>query len=492
MVNIIGKRVDIQPVGAAAPDNSLGTIMAGLGKAYFGDTLTPALKREQAQKLVDENQVRKAWVENPNDPAMSTIGAALSVIDPTKMGRMQALEATRSGGVDSPRAAEILTGLGEYRATPTYGQREFVNKLDLQALQEGTKLRIDDNKLVETQGPNGPVYTRQGQAVGQTPGATSVDQVRARELSAALPTATPAQRDTFIFGKQDPGELGVATLQGGSTLPVFARGEGVFNAQTGERVTEPVSSIGRLAATSADAFKPNSSAQNNLMETRVAARTALSAIDNLDQLLAAPNAGAAVGWIGRGASIFNDVRAQTEAATKMVSPGGLAAEMGQPGMAQAVDGAMTRLFSDSNFNAKAQQLGVQANILRSQIVDLAYTIAKAKDPSGRMSNQDVDRAAEIIGGSLMDPAAGRQVLASVKQQIALGQDIREQEYQRMFGGGGAPAAPAPAAPAPSGPAPTGPAPTGQQGAPNGARQAADGNFYVSDPNRPGKFLMVKP
>ena len=113
MVNIIGKRVDIQPVGAAAPDNSLGTIMAGLGKAYFGDTLTPALKREQAQKLVDENQVRKAWVENPNDPAMSTIGAALSVIDPTKMGRMQALEATRSGGVDSPRAAEILTGLGE-------------------------------------------------------------------------------------------------------------------------------------------------------------------------------------------------------------------------------------------------------------------------------------------------------------------------------------------------------------------------------------------
>lgn len=483
MVNIIGKRVDIQPIGAAAPDNSLGNVINKLGQVWFGDTLTPALKKAQAQKVVDENYLRKAYAENPDNPAIGSLAAALSVIDPTKMGRMQALEATRSGGVDSPRAAQILTGLGEYRNTPVYGDREFVNKLAIQQAQEATKLKLDDNKLVETQGPNGPVYTRQSAAVGQTPGATSVDQVRARELTSALPTATPAQRDSFVWGKQDPGELGVATLPGGSTLPVFARGEGVFNAQTGQKVTEPITSIGRLAATSADAFKPNGSAQNSLMETRVAARTAMSAIDNLDQLLAAPNSGAAVGWIGRGASIFNDIRAQTEAATKMVSPGGLAAEVGQPGMQQAIDGAMTRLFSDGNFNAKAQQLGVQANILRSQIVDLAYTIAKAKDPSGRMSNQDVDRAAEIIGGSLMDPASGRQVLASVKQQIAAGQAIREEEYARLFGGSGAPAAPtAPPSGAPSGPAP------GQSQQP---RQAPDGNFYIPDPNRPGKYLMVK-
>lgn len=448
MVNIIGKRVDIQPIGAAAPDNSLGNVIAAIGKAAFGDTLTPALKRAQAQKTVDENYLRKAYAENPDNPAIGSLAAALSIIDPNKLGRMQALEATRSGGIDSPRAAEILTGLGEYRNTPVYGEREFGNKLAIQQAQEATRLKLDENKLVEVQGPNGPVYTRQSAAVGQTPGATSVDQVRAREITGALPTATPAQRDSFIWGKQDPGELGVATLPGGRTLPVFARGDGIFNAQDGTRVTEPVSSIGKLAATSADAFKPNGTAQNTLMETRVAARTAMSAIDNLDQLLAAPNSGAAVGWIGRGASIFNDIRAQTEAATKLVSPGGLAAEVGQPGMQQAIDGAMTRLFNDQNFNVKAQQMGVQANILRSQIQDLAYTIAKAKDPSGRMSNQDVERAAEIIGGSLMDPAAGRQVLATVRQQIAAGQNIREEEYQRMFGGGGAPAAAAPSNAAP--------------------------------------------
>ena len=32
---------------------------------------------------------------------------------------------------------------------------------------------------------------------------------------------------------------------------------------------------------------------------------------------------------------------------------------------------------------------------------------------------------------------------------------------------------------------------GQQGMPQGARQAPDGNFYVPDPQRPGKFLQVR-
>jgi hypothetical protein len=36
------------------------------------------------------------------------------------------------------------------------------------------------------------------------------------------------------------------------------------------------------------------------------------------------------------------------------------------------------------------------------------------------------------------------------------------------------------------------APGAPQGLPQGARQAADGNYYVPDPNRPGKYLMVQP
>jgi hypothetical protein len=35
-------------------------------------------------------------------------------------------------------------------------------------------------------------------------------------------------------------------------------------------------------------------------------------------------------------------------------------------------------------------------------------------------------------------------------------------------------------------------PAQPQGVPQGARQAPDGNFYVPDPSRPGKFLMVQP
>lgn len=51
---------------------------------------------------------------------------------------------------------------------------------------------------------------------------------------------------------------------------------------------------------------------------------------------------------------------------------------------------------------------------------------------------------------------------------------------------GAPPAQPGAAPAQSG------APKPPPGAPPSARQAPDGNWYVPDPNRPGKYLMVKP
>jgi hypothetical protein len=84
-----------------------------------------------------------------------------------------------------------------------------------------------------------------------------------------------------------------------------------------------------------------------------------------------------------------------------------------------------------------------------------------------MSNQDVERAAEIIGGAIMDPVAGRAVLQATRNQIVERNAIAEREYERMFGIApvqppGAPAAAAqPGAPAPAQPAaPAAPAATG--------------------------------
>lgn len=454
MVNIIGRRVGIQEVGSAAPDNSLGKVLGALGTKLFGDTLTPALKREQMQKIADENELRKFAVDsigadgNFSDPRASSIAAALGAIDPSKLGRMRALEGYRLEGLDSQTGQRASAGLGEYNTTPEHQRRALDNALALKDREEATKTALAAN-LPETVMVDGvPTVVPRSQAYG-APAVQSTDQVKAGVQQKLLPTIPQERQQDFAFGAQSPGELGVASV-GGKTVPAFARPGGFYAVQGNQPIEGTVDGFGKVTATNSDAIKPASGDQSALLNRRVAARTAASSIDNLDRLLSSPNAGAAVGFIGKSAAIFNDIRAQTEAAAKLLNPnGGFAVDVNAPGVSAAVDGAMTKLFSNPSFNQKAQSLGVEAVVLRSQIVDLAYTIAKAKDPGGRMSNQDVDRAAEILGGALMDPVAGRQVLSGVRAQILESQNIFEQEFERMYPGkGGQPTSPAPAAGAP--------------------------------------------
>ena len=474
MVNIIGRRVGIQEVGSAAPDNSLGQVFAQLGKTLGADRLTAEYKRQATTKLADENELRKFAVDsigadgNFSDPRASSIAAALGAIDPAKLGRMRALEGYRLEGLDSQTGQRASAGLGEYNATPEHQRRALDNALALKDREEATKTALAAN-LPETVMVGGvPTVVPRSQAYG-APAVQSTDQVKAGVQQKLLPTIPQERQQDFAFGAQSPGELGVATT-GTGTVPAFVRQNGIFNAQTGAKIEEPVTSVGKLVGTTADALKPASGDQSALLNRRVAARSASSAIDNLDRLLAQPDAAAAVGFIGKSATIFNDIRAQAEAASKLIAPGGLAAEASVPGFKEAVDGAMSKLQANPEFAQRAQALGVRANVLRSQIVDLAYTIAKAKDPSGRMSNQDVDRASEILGGALMDPVAGRQVLGTVRQQIMEQQNIFEQEYERMYPGKGAqPTSPAPAGAPQPGAQPGGVQPGGVQ--PGGVQPA---------------------
>lgn len=446
MVNIIGRRVGIQETGPAEQPQGLGQVLAGLGKSLFGDTLTPALKREQMQKLADENELRKAIANttqadgNFADPRIGSLGAAFGVIDPAKIGRYRAIEGYRTEGLDSQAGQRASAGLGEFTSTPEHQQRALQNQIVLKGIEEQNKLRLADanTEVAMVPGADGvpqPTIVRRSDSIG-LPSVQSSDQVKAGVQQRLLPGLPQERQQDFAFGAQSPGELGVASI-GGKTVPAFVRQGGIFNAQDGQRIEQPVDSFGKLAATTADGLKPTSGDQSSLLNRRVASRSATAQIDNLDKLLSQPNADAAVGFIGRSATAFNDIRSQVEAATKLVSPGGLAAEYAAPGIKDAVDGAMNRLQTNPQFASRAQALGVQSTVLRSQIIDLAYTIAKAKDPSGRMSNQDVDRATEILGGALMDPVAGRQVLGTVKQQIAESQNIFEQEYERMYPGKGA-------------------------------------------------------
>jgi len=456
MVNIIGRRVGIQEVGAPAQSESdLGKVFAQLGKTLGADRLTAEYKRQATTKLADENEARKFAVDSVDEsgnftsPRAASISAMLSAIDPAKLGRMRALEGYRTEGIDSQTGQRASAGLGEYNATPEHQRRALDNSLVLKDREEATKTALAANlpETVLRPGPDGsmvPTIVPRSEAYG-APAVQSTDQVKAGVQQKLMPTIPQERQQDFAFGAQSPGELGVASV-GGKTVPAFARPGGFFAVQGNQSIEGTVDGFGKVAATSSDAIKPASGDQSALLNRRVAARTAAASIDNLDKLLAAPNAGAAVGFIGKSASIFNDIRAQTEAAAKLLSPGGFAEEANAPGVKAAVDGAMTRLFSDGSFNQKAQALGIDNVVLRSQIMDLAYTIAKAKDPRGAMSNQDITRASEILGGALMDPVAGRQVLAGVRAQILESQNIFEQEFERMYPGkGGQPTSPAPAA-----------------------------------------------
>lgn len=42
--------------------------------------------------------------------------------------------------------------------------------------------------------------------------------------------------------------------------------------------------------------------------------------------------------------------------------------------------------------------GISSAVLKSLTVDLAYALARSRDPGGRLSNQDVQQAAQIVGG----------------------------------------------------------------------------------------------
>jgi hypothetical protein len=496
MVNVIGRRIDIQPVGTTASDSNLGNVFAQLGQKLFGDTLTPALKAAKLNELTDQNDLLRAAVANvgpdgnPVDPRISSIGALGGATDPAKFAAQRMIDLARTKGINSVDFTAAAAGAGKFRDTPTYAGQEFANKIDLQGLQEDTKLKLADNELTQVLTPTGPQYARKGAAVGQSP-ILSTDQLKATTLAPLLPGMSDSQR--MVFGTGTTPTLVNATGEGGETTPAyFTPYTAPTNAQTQEAITKPISSVGTLAAAKKDDLSGGSGDVSKLLERRTATAGLLSRLDSVDQLLSKPDAGAAVGPLGKASVFFNDLRAQTESAFRL---GGdqIVKEANSPAVSKALDGAIGGLFGNAQFNARAQQLGIDASVLRSQITALAYDFAKASDPSGRTSDRDVANATSVVGAALLDPVAGRQVLKAQRDQVVQQHGLVEDTFKATFpqtkvtpwayGGGAAPVT-QPGAPT-SATAPAAPA-----GMPAEARQAADGKFYVPDPSRPGKYMQV--
>lgn len=483
MVNIIGRAVPMQPQG-----DGLGSVFETLAKPFM-DTLSGDVKRSSiglnAAKTSEIQQALQAGAALAelarNGQINSNEGDAQAILagkDSKYVGGFGLNGTLRSGAPlqgDAVARGQLARGDSYGTTGQAFAQEQAdkikmqgmqeatklriaANELEKQRMQEATKLRVADSALESVDGPNGPTYVRRSDAVGQRP-LLSTDQVRAREATSVLPTVSPERRVDFALGTPAQKKPSTYVVNGRP----FITNDGVTDAQTGA----PLPRGGYLANTQGSATETGAGGDGTkrlVADRRIGTQTALAGLDNLDRLLSEPNANAAVGWLGQGASMFNNARAQVEAAVQQFAPGGLAAEIRDPSVVQSIDGVVNTLVGNPAFNARAQALGIQANVLRSQIQDLAYTLAKAYDPEGRMSNQDVERAGDIIGRSIMDPVAGRAVLKATRDGIVQRHMIAEQEYNRMFGTpvsgvpgqpAGQPAPAQAAQPAPA-PAPTAP------------------------------------
>lgn len=438
--------------GSANAPSGIGEAIASFGKNFQNGTVN-ALRQEQLTKLADENELTRIVASSIGadgaitNPQTASIAAALGALDPNKFGRMAAIQAATTGGVDSQKAAEYLTGLGEYRNTPLYGERDFANKVTMQGMQEDTKLRMNDaqeatklrlaDSALETiQTPDGPRLVRRSQAVGQAP-LTTMDQQKSAIVSTLLPGMTPDQKKEIVLGRAPALEVYNATTPDGSTIPatVGAGGE-IVDLNSGQKIPQ-VTTMGRLQATTADGLGSSSTIGKEILEGRINTERAVKLIDNLSTELEKPNAGVSVGFLGSVSEVANNIRSQIEAGAK--AAGGLSArdEMrGSDPRAVEIRTTVDRVMNENQQQfAALRQQGIDTAKIRALIEDLAYAQAKANDPSGRVSNQDVERAGRQVGMGLGDPVAMKSVLGDLRERTIQGQEIRERNSAPFLGSG---------------------------------------------------------
>jgi len=465
MVAIIGQRIPIRATGVPVQKDNIGGIFSSFAKPFL-DGVGTDIKREQFARLRDTNlgieemrqavnAARESGSVSPADLYMGALSAGRKADDASGFGTGMS---SVIQGVDSPLTQRWLTAEGRYPQSPLHQQRANENAMDMQEAQERTKLAIQQRANENAMGMQEAQERTKLAIAAQTPRTVIVDGVPMnvrQDASYNMPASVPLSeqqgaearrrldqpgglasldRPTQKFVGAQPAEQSIvnAEVPGVGVVPAVQGQDGrLQHVQTQQTLPNDIGVVGRLQATKAEDLGGTNPVVKQLYETRVATDQAKGAISRLSDHLSRPNSDQASGYVGQAASLFNDMRSQYEAVARLVNPNdrGLQGELEATGVAASIDAVMR----DQNLAATAQRLGIDHALLRSQITNLAYAIAKANDPGGRMSDQDIQNAGRIIGTSLMDPVSARTILQDLAVRLDQQQEIRERALRETYG-----------------------------------------------------------
>ncbi len=448
----------------------LGQSISNLGAAIFGGRQSPseiekqdaetALLRARTNSL--ENKARLDAAALTGQQTIATLlgqvpdqrrATVAPVVDPGVAGPARALAATGAENIRGD-ARQSLGDLPAKLASAGASFTDSPDKLaDLFRFMQANSPGVSDNDVIRAAAGAG-TFIGKDQAAS-LPGQ---DRVRADNVAGdiAVNDAKPrtlSQVQAEAFNRLDPGtqattvgpsltevqgsfaNKNVDNIDGLSpanqsfisaqpttpaprnyATPDGARGitrDGITDAQTGAEIP-PGSSVfsGQVQAGDAGSLAGTDDAENRktragVFEGRVKAKQALGIIGELDQITARDGAALALGGIGGIAARVSGLRSQAEALFK----------------AEGV--AIETTLDQELFADQLQALGARSAEAKSAIMDLAFSIATARE-GGRLTDQDIARALETLGASYSDPALFRIALRRTAERIVRDEQITRQ------------------------------------------------------------------
>lgn len=423
------------PIGAALADLAR-TVISGPSRAEKIKAAEEMLKVKRAnENLLKAQTIIGTPGYDPNAFASAALGAGISggdlgdyglfTQDPNAAWDDPALNNAfiRAGGAPSSTAGAFLTGEQNEmtRAANALAQDEsqFGRSLAATNQRHSDALATDRWKFANTPfeaiGPDGPQVFTNLTAPGQ-PAITSETDMKGYLLGenfgnlGALPPA-----EQTVLGARGTGNGPRAKMY---TLPDGTRGR-TFDDMTDAVTGAPLPGdalVGDAELVGTD-FTNTELAKHreSLIQRRVAVEDVIGQVNELDRMLASPNAGAAVGIIGSGAGIINNLASQVEAGLQL-------AGIDTPPEVRDI------LTYQSTFRS----LGVDNAQIQSALIDLAYTVADARE-GGQKSVEDVNNALRTIGANLGDPVAMRTVLRKAAERAVRGYQASENIFRGVYG-----------------------------------------------------------